>query len=132
VVLNFIPLIRIFGLKNLDQYIQAKLKNMPSHTFLVFHPAWGYFARQYGLEQIAIEKEGKEPGPQDLAKTISLAREKGIKLVIVQPQFSKSQAQMIASELGAKIIVLDPLAEDYLDNMEKVANIFYSRFANRE
>jgi zinc transport system substrate-binding protein len=115
---NYIKFIN--DLKNLDQYIQAKLKNMPSHTFLVFHPAWGYFARQYGLEQIAIEKEGKEPGPQDLAKTISLAREKGIKLVIVQPQFSKSQAQMIASELGAKIVVLDPLAEDYLNNMQKV------------
>jgi len=110
----------IQDLKNLDKNIKAKLKNIPSRTFLVFHPAWGYFAAQYGLQQIAIEKEGKEPGPKDLARIISLAKQKGIKLVIVQPQFSKSQAQMIANVLSAKIVVLDPLAEDYLNNMQKV------------
>jgi zinc transport system substrate-binding protein len=101
--------------------VNSQLATVP---FIVFHPAWGYFANTYGLKQIAIEKEGKEPGPKDLANIINTARKQHIRLVIVQPQFSQAQAQMIANTIHAKLVVLDPLSEDYLNNMYKVANVF--------
>ena len=116
---NYIAFIN--DLKILDQY----LRNNISHcTFIVFHPAWGYFADNYGLQQIAIEKQGKQPGPKDLEKIIATARKQHVKLVIVQPQFSQAQAHMIANTIHAKIVVLDPLSEDYLNNMYKVADVF--------
>lgn len=90
-------------------------------TFMVFHPTWGYFARQYGLKQIAIESGGKEPGPGKLAEIIKLGRESGIKTVFVQPQFSQKSAGVIARELDAEVVTLDPLSPDWDDNLIKAA-----------
>lgn len=90
-------------------------------TFMVFHPSWGYFARQYGLKQIAVEAGGKEPGPGKLAEIIKLGRELGIKTVFVQPQFSQKSAVVIARELGAEVVTLDPLSPDWDDNLIKAA-----------
>ncbi len=108
-------------LKKLDNYIG---KTVSPCGFVVFHPAWGYFAHRYGLTQIALEQEGKEPGPKDIERVINTAKKQHIKLVIVQPQFSEVQAKMIANTIDAKIVILDPLVEDYLNNMRKVANVF--------
>jgi zinc transport system substrate-binding protein len=116
-------------LKKLDNYIRVKLKNLSSRTFLVFHPAWGYFADAYRLEQIAIEQEGKEAGPRDLENIAKIAKQKQIKVVFVQPQFNKTQAQAVANLIHAKIVVIDPLAENYLSNMYKVTDIF-ARYLN--
>ncbi|MCK4608180.1 MAG: zinc ABC transporter substrate-binding protein [Gammaproteobacteria bacterium] len=109
-----------------DRYIKRKLTSVTKQqrAFLVFHPAWGYFAARYGLEQIAIKKDGKEPGPKDLAAIITNAKSRHLKAVVVQPQFSEKQAEMIAHTIDGKLIVLDPLAEDYLTNMHKVADRF--------
>lgn len=93
-------------------------------SFIVFHPSWGYFAKAYGLNQIPIEAEGKEPSPGELGALITLARDKGVKVIFVQPQFSERSAQVIANEAGATLARLDPLAEDWKDNLLRAATAF--------
>ncbi|MFC1477278.1 metal ABC transporter solute-binding protein, Zn/Mn family [candidate division KSB1 bacterium] len=92
--------------------------------FIVFHPAWGYFARDYGLTQIPIEIEGKEPKPVELTQLIQHAREHRIKTVFVQPQINPQSAALIAREIGGGVVPADPLAEDWLENLRRVARQF--------
>jgi zinc transport system substrate-binding protein len=108
----------------LDAQIRAALAGRKERTFLVFHPSWGYFARAYGLTQIAIEAEGKEPGPRALATVIDEARRRGTRVVFVQKQFSRNDAQAVASAIGGEVVVIDPLAEDFLANTRAVAAAF--------
>ena len=91
---------------------------------MVFHPSWGYFARAYGLEQVPIEVEGKDPKPAQLKDLIEHARENGIKVVFVQPQFSTKSAKIVAGEIGGRVVFADPLAEDWAANLREVAGIF--------
>jgi len=89
--------------------------------FLVFHPAWGYFAQAYGLTQVPIEVEGKTPKAAQLKDFIAQAKEDEIKVIFVQPQFSAKEAEVIAQAIGGRVVPLDPLAEDWLANMHRVA-----------
>jgi zinc transport system substrate-binding protein len=89
--------------------------------FMVFHPSWGYFAQAYGLEQVPIEIEGKEPKPAELKYLIQYGKRIGIKAIFVQPQFSWQAAQTIAKATSAKIVVVDPLAPNWADNLRQVA-----------
>jgi len=109
-----------------DADIEAMLSPIPEdrRTFLVFHPAWGYFADRYHLTQVAIEAEGKEPGPKEMAEVLDLCRERRIRVIFVQPQLSARSAETIASELGAQVVPLDPLAEDWKGNLMKAAEAF--------
>ena len=90
-----------------------------SRSFIVFHPSYGYLAKDYKLKQYAIEVNGKEPKPRDLSKLIQIGRKNGTKIVFVQPQFSKRAAQTVAKELGAIIVETDPLSEDFIGNVQK-------------
>jgi zinc transport system substrate-binding protein len=94
--------------------------------FIVFHPAWGYFAHTYGLEQVPIEFEGKEPKPAQLIALIDYAKKKGIKVIFVQPQLSTKSAQIVAQEIGGRVVLADPLALDWVDNIRRQAAIFKS------
>jgi zinc transport system substrate-binding protein len=105
----------------LDKDIRAILGNSDNRRFMVFHPAWSYFAEDYGLEQIAIEHQGKEPGARKLQKIIEEGKRLGIKVIFVQKQFSLSIAESIAKMVGATVREMDPLAEDYLGNMRRTA-----------
>ena len=105
----------------LDQEIQAKFATLKTRTFMVFHPAWGYFAKDYNLEQISIEVEGKEPSAAEMAQFITLAQEKQVKVIFVQPQTSRRTADIIAKQVGATVELLDPMAEDWLDNLRQTA-----------
>ena len=87
---------------------------------MVLHPAWGYFARDYGLEQIAIHIEGKNPSPQDIVNLVQKAREHNIKVVFTEPQFDARSARTIAEAIGGRVVRIDPLAKDYIDNMYRV------------
>ena len=93
-------------------------------TFMVFHPAWGYFARTYGLEQIAVEMEGKEPRPADLKHLIHDARARGIKVIFVQPEFSTKSAKAIATAIGGEVVLANPLAPDWASNLKEMASKF--------
>ena len=88
---------------------------------MVFHPAWGYFANTYGLQQLAVEIEGKNPKPAQLRELIEHARENDIQVIFVQPQLSARSAEIIAREIDGQVVFADPLAEDWADNLRKVA-----------
>ena len=88
---------------------------------MVHHPAWGYFAQEYGLEQVAIEHEGKEPDVRQLAELIQRARRDGVQVVFAQPQFDPASAELVAAEIGARVELLDPLAYDWATNLRHVA-----------
>ena len=105
----------------LDRDIREILARSDNHRFLVFHPAWSYFAEDYGLEQISIEDGGKEPGARTLQKIIEKGKKLGIKVIFVQKQFSLTIAGKIAKMIGATVREMDPLAEDYLANMRRTA-----------
>ena len=105
----------------LDGDIREILAGSDNHRFMVFHPAWSYFAEDYGLEQISIEAGGKEPGARSLQKIIEKGKKLGIKVIFVQKQFSLSIAEKIAKMIGATVREMDPLAEDYLANMRRTA-----------
>ena len=92
--------------------------------FMVFHPAWGYFAHAYGLEQVPVEIEGKEPKPAELQYLIQYAKKRGIKVIFVQPQFSHQAARAIAKAIGGQIVFVDPLAPDWSTNLRQVASKF--------
>ncbi len=113
---------------SLDAKIKQILAPLPKNKriFMVFHPSWGYFAKEYGLKQIPIESEGKEPSPKELVEIVQHGRKLGIPVVFVQPQFSDKSAKVIASEMGAKVVPLNPLAEDWAANLLKVAEAFQS------
>jgi zinc transport system substrate-binding protein len=110
----------------LNASIAKSLAAIPAdkRTFMVFHPSWGYFAKRYGLTQVAIEAGGSEPSPRHLAEIIEHGRELGVSVVFVQPQFSRRSADVIASELGARVVPLDPLAENWKDNLLHAAEAF--------
>jgi zinc transport system substrate-binding protein len=106
----------------LDIQVRALLKGVPAGAeFLVFHPAWAYFARDYGLKEQAIESGGKEPGPRKLKELIEHAKESRAKAVFVQPQFSRKAAQTVADAIGAKLVEADDLAEEWGKNILLVA-----------
>lgn len=110
-------------LDKLDAEIQTILIPAAGNSgrFMVFHPSWGYFADHYGLTQIAVESQGDEPGPRELARIVDQARELGIKVVFVQPQFSEKSAKLIAKEIGGEVAALDPLAPDWSENLLRAA-----------
>ena len=108
----------------LDLDLVRMLKNKAGMQFMVFHPSWGYFARDYNLKMIPIEIEGKNPKPAKLQALIAHAKDEGIKVIFVQPQFSTKSAALVAKEINGQVIPADPLALDWLDNMKKVAEQF--------
>ena len=114
----------ISSIEQLDYDAQQFLMAATNRKFLVFHPAWGYLANRYGLEQVAIEYQGKEPGAKTIAKIIDLAKQEGISVIFVQPQFDQRLAKQIADAIQGQVIVVDPLSADYLNNMRAVAEQF--------
>ena len=108
----------------LDREIGATLGASSGRKFLAFHPAWGHFAQRYGLSQISIEEDGKEPDAYRMGVLIENARTAGFQHVIVQPQIDPTHAQSVAGSIGASIVILDPLAPAWEDNLRTAANTF--------
>ncbi|MGD9058175.1 MAG: zinc ABC transporter substrate-binding protein [Desulfobacterales bacterium] len=108
----------------LDSELKTIFAGKQGMRFMVFHPSWGYFARAYGLKQVAVEIEGKDPKPAQVRELIEYARAKEINIIFVQPQFSTKSAQVVAKEIGGQVAFADPLAEDWLGNLREVADKF--------
>lgn len=119
--LNFSDLIN--EIDSADRAIQAKTEASDIKFFLIYHPALSYWARDYGFEQIALENDGKEPSADHLRRIIALAREKGIKKVFYQAQFSRQTVDALAREIGGEPIEIDPLAEDAIGNIVRITNL---------
>ncbi len=87
----------------------------------MLHPAWGYLAEEYGLVQIAIQHENREPDPHRLARLIKRARDLDVEVIFQQPQFDGASARVVAEAIGGRVEALDPLAADWADNLVHVA-----------
>ena len=121
------PANKEYYLQNKDSYLQnlrtidAEFNNTfgskEKRIFIVHHPAWTYFARDYELEQVPLMENEKEPGPKYLGEVIELARKNNITTIFVEPQFNPKSAEVIAREMNASIVTIDPLSGNYLDNM---------------
>lgn len=111
-------------LKQLDTDIQTLLAPLQNRSVLVSHPAYGYFCRDYNLQQYSIEVEGKDPTPQQMTKLLRLARDLKIKMIFIQPQYNNKAAQLVARDIGAKIVTLDPYSQYYFKSMLEIAHAF--------
>ena len=111
-------------LDDLDLEIKKILKKTAKNSaFMVFHPSWGYFAKQYNLRQIAVEVEGKEPKMRALVKLIKEAKKEKIRAIFTQPEFSDKSAQILAKNLNIKVVKASPLAENWAENLINLAKV---------
>jgi len=101
--------------------IRRNVSGLEGRSFLVFHPAFGYFARDFSLNQVAVGEGGHEPGPAGLSRLVSLAREEGISVVFAEPQFSTRESEVIAREINGTVVLVDPLAPDVLENLVRIS-----------
>ncbi len=107
----------------LDSYIKSSLRGLKNRTFIVYHSSLGYFAKDYGLTQFAIESE-KKTSARNLKKIVDIIKLKNIKVIFIQKGYSKDNAMTIANGLGARIVEVNPLSGDWINNMKKIANTF--------
>ncbi|RAK11829.1 zinc transport system substrate-binding protein [Halanaerobium saccharolyticum] len=115
-----------------DQKNQELLAEYQGQEILVYHPSFGYFTEHYGLEMLAIEAGGKEPGPRQLQEIIEYARQQRIKNVFYQAKIDSSRTRAVAEELGGEIVQLNPLASNYLDNLRVMAEKMAAELAERD
>ena len=112
----------VHDLDSLDQVISFMLAGLEGRHFLIYHPALTYFARDYGLVQVSLEQEGKEPSPGHMKWISDLGKELGVSSIFVQSQFDQANAEVLASEIGAGIVRINPLDEDWYNQMLYIAS----------
>ncbi len=106
----------------MHQVFFERFKKSEKHNFITFHPAFSYFAREYGLTQISIEIDGKDPSAKQVAQVINRIQDEKVTYILIEKQFNQQIPKTIADQVGARILVLDPLALDYLTNMRDIAD----------
>lgn len=114
-------------LDELDLFMLQTLKPLKNRVILVSHPAYAYLVRDYGLRQFSVEFEGRDPNPRQLTALLNDVKAASIRKVFVQPQYSNKGAILVAKEINAEVISLDPYAEDYLTSMRNIAVNFGSQ-----
>lgn len=114
----------IHELNNSDKDINQTLTSTKNKNIMVYHPSWAYFCRDYGLKQISVEDNGKEPTPQGMKTLIDQAKNENIKVIFISPQFSRKSAETIASEIGGQVVILDDLNRNYLQNLNTIKYAF--------
>ncbi len=108
----------------LHEEIELALTGLKHRSFIVYHPALGYFAEDYGLKMIALEAEGKTATAKTIQEVIDQAKREHIKVIFYQAEVDSRQAEVIAHELGGEAALIAPLAADYIDNLRKIADLF--------
>ncbi|HEX3037334.1 MAG TPA: zinc ABC transporter substrate-binding protein [Thermodesulfobacteriota bacterium] len=111
-------------LSELDKEITKALSQKKSREILVYHSEWAYFARDYNLEEIPIEKEGKEPSIKRVSGLIKQAKENKISTVFISPEFYTGSAKVIADEIGGEVVFVSTLQKNYIENMHQIAEAF--------
>ncbi|GAA0178737.1 zinc ABC transporter substrate-binding protein [Clostridium sediminicola] len=114
----------IAKIKKIDEEIRESLNNIKNNSFIIYHPSFGYFAKDYGLNMIAIEDDGKESTVRKIQEVIDFAKKEKIKVVFYQEEFDSKQAETIAEEIGGVTVKVAPLAKNYLGNLEEIKNKF--------
>jgi len=115
-------------LNDLDANIASMLEPYSGKSFMVYHPGWGYFGDTYNLKQIAIEEGGKQPGSAGVVAIIDQAKEENITVIFVAPQFDTSSAEVIAQEIGGRVVFANPLSGDYETTLFNIATDIVSGF----
>ncbi len=110
-------------LDRVDAEIKETFSGIQNPKFIVFHPAYGYFADDYGLEMYALEEDGKEATPQHLQDMIDLAKAENIKVIFSQAEIDSKQPDAFAEEIGGEKVMLEPLSDDYIANLERMAEV---------
>ncbi len=118
----------ITKLDNLNTNVSNLLQPYKNKSFMVYHPAWGYFGDTYNLKMIAIEDEGKQPGPAGIDAIITQAKEENITVIFVAPQFDTSNAETIADEIGGNVVFANPLMTNYEKTITKLAEDMVAGF----
>jgi zinc transport system substrate-binding protein len=110
---------------SLTLVIQQKLSGLNNRHILIFHPALAYYARQFNLEQTALEMDGKEPSPRHMKEIVDLAHAQNIHVIFIQKEFDAAFAQQLSREINGKVVVIDPLDYNWesqlLDITQKIA-----------
>ena len=122
---NYTGLIR--EIESIDSIYTESADILRGLNFLIYHPALGYLARDYNMIQHVLEFEGKEPGPAHIARIIDKSMKMNIQYIFVQRQFSIENAKTLAKEINAEIIVIDPLGENWYEQMLEIHNILISK-----
>ncbi len=118
----------ITNLTGMHNSIQSMLEPYNNRSFMTYHPAWGYFGDTYHLRQIAIEEDGKQPGPAGIASIISQANQLNITTIFVSPQFDTSSAETIAEEINGTVVFANPLTDDYQTTITNLAHSIVQGF----
>lgn len=113
----------IAEIDSLHNDIEAALRGHRGSVFFVYHPAYGYFAERYGLEQVAVQTAGRDPTARELRNILNFARESDVKVIFIQPQESRRHAERIAAAIGAEVLELDPMASNWMDNLRKMSSL---------
>ena len=111
-------------LDKLDKNTTELLKGKQGSIILVFHPAFGYYCKEYNLTQVAAMINDEEPSPQRIAMLVNTAKQNNIKVVFTEPQYDPKYMQSVASQIGGKVVFVNDLDENYLQNMENIAKAF--------
>ena len=119
------------ALRALDGQVGEVLRPFRGQSLFVFHPAFTYFCDSYGLEQVAVETGGKQPGAKQMARLIERARNEKARVIFVQPQFSRKSAQQVAKAISGAVVPMNPLARDLLENFHQMASLVQSALQRR-
>jgi len=109
-------------LEETDRKLSNSFSKLKVRKFMVYHPTWGYLAKDYDLEQIPIEKEGKEPNIEGIAYLIDQAKGNNIKVIFATPEFQTDIAETIADEMGGTVVLVSPLEKDYINMLTKISD----------
>jgi zinc transport system substrate-binding protein len=112
-------------IKGIDSLALKMLSEGRRKTFMIFHPNLGYMARDYGLKEISLEHEGKEPSAARMKELVDIAKSEGIRTVFIQKEYDVRNAKTIADEIGGKVVIIDPLSEDWPKSTKEIINSLY-------
>jgi zinc transport system substrate-binding protein len=110
------------AIARVDSALKAAVASASPKIFMIYHPALGYLARDYGLQQLTFEDEGKSPSPARMKELIDLARKKGINIIFIQAEYDVRNAQSLSSETGARLVVINPMNSDWPSAVMEVVN----------
>ncbi len=124
--INYLKFVKEIDLLNVD--LKNELREFAGRKIIVFHPSLAYYARDYKLEQYALESGGKEPTPQQLAKVVDMAKADNIKVIYIQSEFDREHARVFAEEIGGRVIQINPLDHAWEENLRTMTHIFVDNF----
>ncbi len=128
--LNYVNLVK--SINDIDKRARKLFSGYQNKPFMIFHPTLGYLARDYGLKEIAVENEGKEPNPSSLKELIDIGKAEKIRVIFVQKEYDTKNARAIAAETGAVLETIDPLSENWAASVQQIIYALYNSFKGKE